>query len=147
MSNQNVIEPSQRWMLVITRLTFGGLFLSSGLQKALTGFSAASYLEHATSGPLAETFQNLAGQAWVDFLVVFGEIGLGLGLVLGLWLPLVAVAGTLMMMLFYLSSFPPEHNLISLHIIYSLVFVLLAVFRAGDYFGLNGSLMKRLLAK
>lgn len=131
------MHPHQIRLLVITRLIFGLLFLLSGIDKALSGFSASGYLQHATYGPFAQAFQTLAGNPVADFLVVFGEIAIGLALISGVVLTFTAVAGSLMMALFYLSAFPPETGVIDLHVIYILVFWLLAVFKAGNYWGLG----------
>lgn len=112
-------------LLLILRLALGVLFLWAGLDKALNGFSAAGYLTTATAGPLAGLFQSLAGSPVVDFLVVFGEIGIGLALLTGVWLRFAAYSGIAMMGLFYLSKFPPAHGLVNDQMIYLLIFMLL----------------------
>jgi thiosulfate dehydrogenase (quinone) large subunit len=111
--------------LTLVRLALGVLFLWSGVAKALGGFTAASYLTTAT-GPVASVFQTLAGNPVVDFLVVFGEIGIGLALLSGLFLTFACYSGMLMMALFYFSKFPPAHGLVNDQVIYFLLFWLFA---------------------
>lgn len=112
----------QQKVLLILKLALGILFLWSGTDKALSGFSASSYLLHSTFGPFTNFFKILADNKIVDFLVVFGEIGIGLSLITHIFVKFAAYAGILMMMLFYLSTFPPEHGLINQQIIYALIF-------------------------
>ncbi len=129
----------QQQLLALIRTALGFLFLYSGLTKLLGDFTAAGYLNFATKGPLTDLFQALSGNPIVDFLVVYGEIAIGLSLILGVFVWLGALSGSLMMMLYYLSSFPPEHGLVSEHIIYILVFALLWAFDSGHYYGFQNT--------
>lgn len=123
--------------IVLLRIALGGLFLYSGVDKFLNGFSAAGFLNNATSGPFSGIYMSMAGSTIVDSLVMWGEISIGLALFLGVFVRLASYLGTLMMGLFYLAVLPPEHGFISEHIIYALVFAVLASFGAGRYFGLD----------
>jgi thiosulfate dehydrogenase [quinone] large subunit len=134
---QSTLTDKQIKSLVLLRVVFGLLFLWAGLNKLLSGFTASSYLTNSTTGPFAELFQSMANNALVDFLVIFGEMAIGLSLILGALVWLSAPAGVLMMFLYYLSVFPPKTGYINEHIIYMLVFVALAVFKSGNYYGLE----------
>ncbi|MDP4011869.1 MAG: DoxX family protein, partial [Candidatus Roizmanbacteria bacterium] len=79
----------------------------------------------------------------VDFLVIGGEIAIGIALITGIFMWLTAWSGSLMMVLFYFSQFPPKTGIINYHIMYILIFFLLASFRAGEYGGI-GMVRKRL---
>lgn len=129
--------------LVILRVVFGLLFLYSGVDKLLSDFSAESYLNFATDGPFVQFYANLAGNTVVDFLVVWGEILIGLALILGLAIRFTSVMGIVMMTLFYITVLPPVHGPITEHIIYILVFLLLAIFESGRYFGLDSWISKQ----
>ncbi len=107
--------------LLILRIALGVLFLLSGITKAMSGFTAANYLQAAT-GPLSSIFTTMAGNPVVDFLVIFGEIGIGLALLAGILVTFASASGMLMMMLFYLSQ-PPTANPINDQIIYALCFL------------------------
>lgn len=133
--------------IFIMRLSLGALFLYSGVTKLLGGFSAEGYLLNAVSGPFEDFFASLAGFALVDLLVVYGQIGIGLSLVLGVFLRLGSVVGIIMMLLFYISSLPSEHGLIDEHIIYSIAFLILGASGAGRYLGIDKYLERVKLVK
>ncbi len=127
----------QKYFLVVSRILFGILFLTSGLSKLSSGFTASEYLENATYGPFADIFRSMTGSPIVDFLVIGGEIAIGIALITGVFLWFTAWSGSLMMLLFYFSQFPPKTGIINYHIMYILVFFLLALFRAGEYGGIG----------
>ncbi|MFZ1721310.1 MAG: DoxX family protein [Microgenomates group bacterium] len=112
-------------VLVCTRIAFGFLFLNAGIEKLFSDFSATTYLQNATSGPFSSYFQSLAGNNLVDFLVIFGEIGIGLALIFGVLLTVASLCGVLMMILFYISSFPPTSGIININIMYGFIFLIL----------------------
>ncbi|QQS43734.1 DoxX family protein [Candidatus Roizmanbacteria bacterium] len=140
----------QRRILTTARILFGLLFLDAGIEKLLNGFSAKKYLEATTYGPFADIFQSMAGSPVVDFLVVGGEIAIGIALVSGVFLWFTAYAGSLMMIMYYFSQFPPKTGIINMHIIYILLFFILAACEAGKYAGLQpfaDRIMKQLFRK
>lgn len=124
----------------LLRISLGWIFLWAFLDK-LFGWSFATkpeaawlvggspttgYLTYATKGPFASLFQSLANSPWVDALFMAGLLGIGVGLLFGIAMKLVTRAGTLMLVLMYLSALPPAHNpVIDDHIIYVLVLLLL----------------------
>ncbi len=125
----------------LLRIAIGFIFLWAFFDKLLgLGFATASvkswllgnsptlgYLKGATYGPFAEFFQGLAGNPIVDFLFMLGLLGVGTAFVLGIALRFAAFAGVIMMILMYLSAFPPKNNpLIDDHIIYALVLLVVA---------------------
>ncbi|MFQ5933614.1 MAG: DoxX family protein [Dehalococcoidia bacterium] len=124
--------------LLIMRVTFGFIFGWSGFQKLIEGFSAEGFLTHATSGPLHGWFAGMAGNEVVEGLVVWGEILIGLSLMLGLLTRFASLAGATLVMLFYLSQFPPEHNpFMDYYLVYILVFSMLSALGAGRVVGLD----------
>jgi len=63
-------------------------------------------------------------------------LGVGLAFVLGIALRFASFAGATMMVLMYLSVFPPDNNpIIDEHIIYALVLLVLAALNAGEEMG------------
>jgi thiosulfate dehydrogenase [quinone] large subunit len=118
---------------------FGLGFATSAENAWLNGVSPTQgYLLHATQGPFADIFKQLAGNPVVDGLFMLGLLGIGIALVLGIGLTIAAWAGTIQMGLIYLSHFPPINNpLFDEHLIYILVFWVLAYYSAGDYWGLG----------
>ena len=84
------------------------------------------YLKNATYGPFADFFQSLAGNPIVDFLFMLGLLGVGVAFVLGIAMRLAAYSGALMLILMYISAFPPANNpVIDDHIIYALIMLFL----------------------
>lgn len=128
--------------LLLLRITLGALFLYSGLDKLLGDFTSSGYLLNVSTGIFSEFFSQLAGSALIDFLVVWGEILIGLSLILGVFLRFACSMGILMMSFYYISVLPPEHGFITQHIIYILVFTVLASYGAGRYLGIDKYLEK-----
>ncbi len=143
------MQPTKTVVLVSTRIAFGLLFLTSGIDKLLSDFSATGFLE-ASSGPFSQYFSAMAGNNLVDFLVIFGEIGIGIALIFGVFLSFTAVCGILMMLLFYLASFPPKTGYINLNIMYAFIFLILATFEEARHFSLQPfvtKILRRLFTK
>lgn len=128
--------------VVLLRFTMGWIFVYSGFDKLINGFSAGGFLVNATKGPLTGMFQSLGeNQLALDVinpLVVWGEILIGLALVFGVTTRFAAFWGATMMFLFYIAQFPPEHNpFMEYYLIYILVLGMLGALGAGRIFGLD----------
>jgi thiosulfate dehydrogenase [quinone] large subunit len=109
-----------------------GLGFATLKEKAwINGGSPTYYfLTYLTKGPFAELFQSLAGIAVVDWMFMLGLLFVGLTLVLNRFVIWGCIAGSAMLMLMYLASFPPVHNpLLNDHIVYTLVLALIATNR------------------
>lgn len=135
--------------LVVLRVAFGWLFLYSGYTKLTGDFSAEGFLTNAKSlKSLYTWFASEGNLPWVNFLNVWGQLLIGLGLILGAFTRFASYAGALLMVLYYFPSldFPyVEHGyLIDDHIIYALAFLVLATNNAGHHFGLDSWLKKKL---
>ncbi|MFZ2764098.1 MAG: hypothetical protein WAX80_03660 [Minisyncoccia bacterium] len=107
---------------------FGLGFATKSENSWLNGGSPTSgYLMNAVHGPFAGYFKSLAGVAIVDWLFMAGLLAVGLTLVINRYVMWGAVAGSIMLLLMWISAFPPENNpLLDDHIVYALVLVLLA---------------------
>lgn len=128
---------------VVLRISMGFVFLWAFLDKTFgLGFATTAekawinggspttgFLLSAAKGPFAEIFHALAGVAVVDWLFMLGLLGVGVALIFNKYITWAAVAGSVMLLLIYLSSaLPPENNpLIDDHLIYILVFAVLAI--------------------
>ncbi len=128
--------------VVLMRLTMGWIFVYSGLDKLINGFNAGGFLVNATKGPLSGAFQNLgeSGGALnvINPMVVWGELLIGLALVLGVTTRWAAFWGATMMFLFYIAQFPPEHNpFMEYYLVYILVLGMLGALGAGRILGLD----------
>ncbi len=135
-----VVPP--KYLLLGLRLGLGWLFLHAAVEKLTTdgGWTAAGFLAHAVTGPFASIFQDMAGVVAVDWLVMVGELFIGLALVLGVATRFTALAASAMLALFYLAQLPPEHGWVSEKIVYILALNVLAAARAGTFYGIDGLL-------
>ena len=110
---------NQQVALVVLRTLIGWHFLYEGLTKVLSPawsragvpfgrFTSAGYLR-GSSGPFADFFRSLADSSvlpWLDLLVAWGLVLVGLGLMLGLFTQLACAGAIALLALFYLSWLP-----------------------------------------
>jgi thiosulfate dehydrogenase [quinone] large subunit len=130
-------------LTLMLRLAFGFYFVWSGFDKLITDFTAEGFLLHTTQGPLKDLFMDMGQSSTalsvVDPLVVYGQIFVGLALILGLFTRFALFMGTIQLSLFYLAQLWPANNpFLDQHIFYILTMGLLAALRAGRVFGLDG---------
>ncbi len=99
------------------------------------GSPTAGYLGHL-EGTAAGFFAPMAGSVIVDLLFMVGLLALGVGLLLGIGLRALAVAGATLMLLMWLSALPLTTNpVIDEHIVYAAALVVLAATHAGNVWG------------
>jgi thiosulfate dehydrogenase [quinone] large subunit len=130
-------------MFFILRIVLGAVMLEAGLNKLISGdFSMSGYVSHG-SGPFASFFAHFASVSGaLSPLVIWGEILIGLSLILGVFLRFGAFWGAIMMVLYYLPYLPPENGWISQQIIYMLVFITLLFSGSGYFLGIDRLAMK-----
>lgn len=106
-----------------------GLGFATAVDKAWINGGSPTYgfLTFATKGPFAMFFKSIAGNPLVDWIFMIGLLAVGVSLIFNYLVKIGSIAGLLMVMLMYLAVFPPENNpIVDDHIIYALVFILLA---------------------
>ena len=130
-------------MITILRIVLGGAMLEAGLDKLISGdFSISGYVSHG-SGPFADLFTHLASVSGaLSPLVIWGEILIGLSLILGIFLRFGAFFGAILMIMYYLPYLPQENGWVSQQIIYMLVFVTMIFSNNGYFFGIDRLVMK-----
>ncbi len=159
----------QQWGLALLRIAVGIIFLWAGAEKVFNGgangWSAAGFLKNATAGtlswpfvsgtPAEGTIYNPTHQLWVDLaansgamtainsLVVFGEVAIGIALILGIATRFTAIMGVLMMVLFFVAAWDLEFGIVNQHLTYAIVVFILGYLGAGNYFGLDAWLRER----
>ena len=69
---------------------------------------------------------------------------IGIALLLGVFVRLASLFGFIMMILYYLPAYPPDHGLIDGHIVYSLVFLVFMSYGSGKILTLNNWIQTRL---
>lgn len=88
--------------------------------------------------PFRETFNNIAGDAWANWMFMLGLLGIGLALTFGLGIRLAAITGAVLYLLMWVASLPLENNpVIDDHLLGAITLVVLALTLAGDTWGMG----------
>jgi thiosulfate dehydrogenase [quinone] large subunit len=155
--------------LAVLRIALGFGFLYAGLDKVVhfdgtaKAFSAAGFLKGATAGTLPGSAEgaivNPTHDLWVslganaglmgivNFLVVFGEIAIGVALIAGLATRFAGAMGTLMMALFWIASFDFAHGMVNEQFLYGAVAAFIAYAAPVQAFALDSLLERTALVK
>jgi thiosulfate dehydrogenase [quinone] large subunit len=153
---------SQTWLaysLLGLRIVMAWVFLQAGLEKLFEGglseplaWSSTGFLTNAIpeANPLYGLFQFFAGySAIVDPMVVFGQILIGLALLVGVAVRFAALMGAIQMTFFWtaawqgglMAGFPVEHGyFVDSSFVYLLLLFGLGAWGAGRIFGLDATL-------
>ena len=89
-------------------------------------------------GPVATLMHGLAGNLFIDVLMMVGLLFIGGALLLGIGTKITTIAGTaFFIMMFLVCMFPADNPILDYHLIY--IFGLLAIYfyHAGDCLGLG----------
>ncbi len=137
-------HPLSAWFVLALRLVIGFAFFYSGAEKVLGGFDAQGYLVNVAGqngNPLEGMFLWMGQTQWfvefVNVAIPWGEVAIGLGIMVGLLTRLAAFFGALMMLLFYFGNWDMAHGPINSDFMYMLVFLSVAAFGAGRILGLD----------
>ena len=153
----------QQRLAAILRVAVGSIFLAAGVQKAFLSeeaFSSVGFLKFGTAGtpilgaPVEGVVYNPTQGLWVamagnadlisivNWMVVFGQLAIGVALILGLATRFASIAGTLMMLFFFFAAWEFEHGIVNQHLTYALVTGFLGYIGAGRYYGLDAIVEK-----
>ncbi|HVA87959.1 MAG TPA: TQO small subunit DoxD [Candidatus Saccharimonadales bacterium] len=142
----------------LLRITLGAGFLYAGLEKVLRlggggPFNAAGFLKFATGGalpgsdpkaivnPTRDFWVSLAGNAdalsAINFLVQFGEIAIGVALILGLATRFAGICGVVMMAAFYIANWSFATGPFNEQFMYGILAAVVAYTGAGEHYGLD----------
>jgi thiosulfate dehydrogenase [quinone] large subunit len=149
----------------------GIIFLWAGLEKVIGNagvWTAKGFLAFGTAGTLGWPFvmgavaqgtifnpthdlwvnlaANDAAVGFINFLVQFGEVAIGLALIFGVLTRFAAAAGTLMMLLFFFAAWDFAYGIVNQHLTYAVATFGLAVVGAGNYYGIDARIGDRLPA-
>jgi thiosulfate dehydrogenase [quinone] large subunit len=154
------LNRTQQTALVVLRTLIGWHFLYEGFVKILwpawsrdgaplARFSSAGYLRSST-GPLAELFRELADVSWLpwlDHLMAWALLLVGLGLMLGLFTQLACAGALALLALFYISWLPTRgvyepgaegnYLVVNKNLIEAAAVAVVLVFRTGRIAGLD----------
>ncbi len=143
------------WGLLDGRFALGWIFLFAGIDKLGVdeGWTSAGFLSHISpDNPFQGLFDGLAGDGWVDFIVPWSQVAIGVALISGTLLRAAAFFGALMMILFWATSLtgglldglPIGHGwFISEHLVYAAGLFVIASLGAGRLLGIDGWLEQR----
>jgi thiosulfate dehydrogenase [quinone] large subunit len=153
--------------IALLRVLVGVIFLWAGLEKltSATAFSASGFLKFATNGTLGWPFvsgdvaegtvfnpthafwaslaDNPGLMSVINVLVVAGEIGIGIALILGLFTRFAGAMGTLMMLFFFLAAWDFAYGIVNQHLTYALICATITGLGAGRYYGLDAVVSSR----
>lgn len=155
----NDLKSGKAWAIFATRIALGFVFLWAGYEKIETEWGTGAlvtkgFLSHV-SGPFAFLFTGMAGNPAIDVLLVYGELAIGISLMLGLFTRVGGVSGALMTLLLYMSTLPAmtagytgdylsflmsKNALVSYYVIYIFVFVAFVFLVPGRFLGVDGFL-------
>jgi thiosulfate dehydrogenase (quinone) large subunit len=129
---------------------FGLGYATSSAQAWIHGGSPTTgFLAHVEVGPLQAMLRDLAATGVADWLFMLALLGIGAALLFGVGMRLAATAGVLLLASMWIAQWPlarftsggtataSTNPLIDYHVVYIVVVILLAVFAAGDRWGLG----------
>lgn len=138
------MSKNEKISLFLLRLSLGWIFLYSGFTKVTNPeWTAAGFLKGSLTFPgFFHLFTAPNILPTVNFFNEWGQLLLGMSLILGIGVRLSSILGVLLMSLYYFPqlAFPyigKTSYLIDDHIVYSLVLIYFAVTRAGRVYGLE----------
>lgn len=137
---------TERIVLFLLRISMAWTFLyAASHQVFVPGWSATGFLEHTkTFNWLFSMFTGPTMGPITSFLVEYGHLAIGLGLLFGVFTRAAAFFGAILMILYWMAhmDFPFISNqnnfLIDSHIVYALVLWLVIVRGVGSIWGLDG---------
>jgi thiosulfate dehydrogenase [quinone] large subunit len=156
--------------VALLRIAVGIIFLWAGLEKlaAPEPFDASGFLMFGTTGSLGWPFVtgevpegtvfNPTHEFWValagneaamnviNVLVPYGQLAIGVSLILGLLTRFGGTMGALMMGFFFIAAWDFQYGIVNQHLAYALICLTLAGIGAGRYYGLDGILADRVPA-
>lgn len=136
--------------LAVLRIAFGLTFLWAFVDKLFgLGYSTksadswlnggsptAGFLTFGAKGPFKGFYNSIGGDPWVDILFMAALLALGAALTLGIGMRLAGMGGTVLYLMMWTVSLPPETNpVLDDHILGAISLTVLALTQAGHTWG------------
>lgn len=145
------VGPPREWFALGLRFVMGWIFLTAGLGKVLGDFTAAGYLANVepvspASGLYAAMAASPTMLAFIDVAIPWGQVLIGLGLLVGGLVRLAAFFGALQSLAFYFGNWEFATigefamGFVTSELVYMAVFLTIAALAAGRYYGLDARL-------
>lgn len=147
-TKNEMFSKPQFYILLLLRLVIGYHFLSEGLNKLFAAnWSSGGFLSQS-NWIFSNIFIGIANSptfvAIADILNIWGQIFIGLGLILGLYSKYAAYAGALLILLYYL-AIPPFKNgytFVDRNLLEFFGLLVTAFFHTSSTIGFDGFLRK-----
>jgi len=141
-------KAGKTWAIFFGRLALGFVFLWGGIQKIITETGGAMATKGFLSGPsvagspFKDFFNGMSGNWTVEYLVVSGELLIGVALILGVLVRFASLSGITMMTLFTLAMWPiadkPTDNpIVDVRTFYLVVFAMVFFLAPGRFLGID----------
>ncbi len=117
-----------------------GLGFATTADKAwIMGVSPTVGFLKGNYGPFSDLYNSMIGSPVVDWMFMMGLLLVGLGLLTGVMTTIASWGGVVMMLMIYLSAWPPKQNpFIDQHIIYITVLIGISLVKPGKWWGMGG---------
>ena len=143
-----VYTKSQLYLLLVLRVIIGYHFLYEGFNKLFAdSWSSGGFLIQS-NWIFSDLFIALANSPSLivvsDFLNIWGQIFIGLGLMLGLFSKYAAYAGAALLFLYYVAipPFVDSYTFVDRNLLELFGLLIVALFQTGHIIGLDGLLSK-----
>ncbi len=138
------MNKKEKLVLLLLRLSLGWIFLYAGFTKVTNpAWTAEGFLKGSQTFPdLYKLFTEPSLLPTVNFLNEWGQLLLGISLIVGIGVRLSSILGVILMVLYYLPqlTFPyvgKTAYIVDDHVIFALVLIYFAVIKAGRVYGLE----------
>jgi thiosulfate dehydrogenase [quinone] large subunit len=117
---------------------FGLGHQTTSAQAWISGGNPSKGFLSGSVGPFSSFYQSIAGAGIVNWLFMVGLLAIAVSLSFGVAMRFAAAAGSVMLLLMWSASLPPQDDLfLDNHIIYALLLIGLALVGAGNTLGLG----------
>lgn len=134
--------PWTGYWIAFLRVLVGYWFFHAGVTKVLFGFSAAGYMRFASRGaitePIMQAFSSGILLTFTEYAIGWGELLIGLGLMVGALVRLAAFSGGSLMAFFYFTNHGWENGMANGDLWGVLLFPTLIILGAGRVWGIDG---------
>lgn len=144
LTDEVTMDLSAPWVaywVALVRILVGYWFLHAGLTKVLFGFNAQGYMEFASEGaitePIMQAFASGVLLTITELAVGWGELLIGLGLMVGALVRLASFFGAFLMVFFYATNHAWGHGMANGELWGVLLFMTLGLLGAGRVWGLD----------
>ncbi|MFB6195352.1 MAG: DoxX family protein [Haloplanus sp.] len=147
----NLSAPWVAYWFALLRVLVGYWFFHAGITKVLFGFEAQGYLRFASQGaitePIMQAFSSGILLTITELAVGWGELLIGLGLMVGALVRLASFFGAFLMVFFYFTNHGWGHGMANGELWGLLMFMTIALMGAGRVWGLDEYLERTRLVK